>query len=260
MSHQNIKLEILKKLRDVETVYDVKIILAIEAGSRAYGLSSPDSDYDVRFIYAHRRDWYLSVALEEQRDVIELPLSGGLDINGWDLRKSLRLFWKSNPGFIEWIQSEHVYESFGSFRTQALNLLPIVYSAEGGIHHYRNMATRNQKNCTIENPNIKIYLQAMRALLSVLWLEKNQSPAPVDFTQLYSSLGLDPGLQADISALVTAKRSGTETADIRVYSRVHNFIQNQVTKKSPNPPRIKRMDVEPMLSDFFRSTLSEAWS
>ena len=98
---------ILEKLRQTEQRENVKILLAVESGSRAWGFASPDSDYDVRFIYARPVSDYLR--LEETRDVIELPIDDELDINGWDLRKTLRLIYKSNPTVFEWLNSPIVY-------------------------------------------------------------------------------------------------------------------------------------------------------
>lgn len=88
---------ILERLVAVEQTEAVRILYACESGSRARGFASPDSDYDVRFIYVRPRDWYLSIDLEHCRDVIERPIEDVLDINGWDLRKSLQLMRKSNP-------------------------------------------------------------------------------------------------------------------------------------------------------------------
>ena len=79
--------EILSRVRKAEREHDVIVLLAVESGSRAWGFESPNSDYDARFIYVHRPDWYLSVGLEEQRDVIEYPITDDIDLNGWDLRK-----------------------------------------------------------------------------------------------------------------------------------------------------------------------------
>lgn len=73
----------------------MRILYACESGSRAWGFPSKDSDYDVRFIYVRPVDWYLSIF--DKRDVIEYPISDMLDINGWDLKKALNLFRKSNP-------------------------------------------------------------------------------------------------------------------------------------------------------------------
>ena len=100
--------EILQRLSDIEAKYDVKILLAVESGSRAWGFESKDSDYDVRFIYVHRKDWYLS--LIEERDVIEeLDPDGVLDLAGWDLKKALLLMGKGNCAFAEWLNSPFAY-------------------------------------------------------------------------------------------------------------------------------------------------------
>src|SRR4030095_15216748 len=101
---------------------------------------SPNSDFDVRFIYARPADDYLSLDLEDRRDVIEYPIVDDIDLNGWDLRKALRLFRNSNPAFVEWIQSPIVYLERGSFANAARELLPEVYFCPSGIHHYRSMA------------------------------------------------------------------------------------------------------------------------
>jgi predicted nucleotidyltransferase len=95
---------ICQNLSQIEADYDVRILWAVESGSRSWGFESPDSDYDVRFLYVNRPNWYLSI--EEGRDVIELPINDDLDISGWDLRKTLRLFNKSNPVLLEWLQEK----------------------------------------------------------------------------------------------------------------------------------------------------------
>lgn len=98
---------ILYKLNELEKKENVRILLAVESGSRAWGFASPDSDYDVRFIYVRPKAEYLR--LEKTRDVIELPIEGALDINGWDLDKTLRLLHGSNPTLFEWFSSPIVY-------------------------------------------------------------------------------------------------------------------------------------------------------
>src|SRR5260221_12565463 len=101
--------KILDQLRLIETTHGVKIIHAVESGSRVWGFDSPNSDYDVRFIYTRPINWYLGVF--ERRDVIELPIDGLLDINGWDLKKALFLISKSNPVLHEWLNSPIVYHT-----------------------------------------------------------------------------------------------------------------------------------------------------
>lgn len=113
-----IKEQIIARLGEIEKENNVRILLAVESGSRAWGFASPDSDYDVRFIYVRPENDYLR--LEEMRDVIELPINDVLDINGWDLQKTLRLLYRSNPTLFEWFSSPIVYMETpfaGQFRT-----------------------------------------------------------------------------------------------------------------------------------------------
>ena len=107
--------EIIHRIRNAEHEHNVRVPLAVESGSRAWGFESPNSDYDARFIYAHSPDWYLAVNLEDKRDVIEYPIVDDIDLNGWDVRKALELFARSNPTFVEWIQSPIIYIDDGVF-------------------------------------------------------------------------------------------------------------------------------------------------
>lgn len=128
-------------LDDIETDEHVKIVYACESGSRAWGFPSADSDYDVRFVYVRPVEWYLS--LDQKRDVIERPISEGLDISGWDLRKDLQLFRKSNPPLLEWLGSPIVYRERYSVAAKMRALAEIHYSPSACQHHYLHMARGN---------------------------------------------------------------------------------------------------------------------
>ena len=103
------KTRILEKLQEIERENEVEILFAVESGSRAWGLESPDSDYDVRFVYKHKHEWYLNIW--ESKDTIEESTEEGLDIVGWDLKKSLQLLAKSNGSFLGWLFSPIVYRA-----------------------------------------------------------------------------------------------------------------------------------------------------
>ncbi len=108
--------KILAKLKGIEFEHGVRVLYAVESGSRAWGFASDDSDYDVRFIYARDRDWYLDICMENRRDVIETPLDADeIDCCGWDVRKALKLYGKFNPAFVEWLGSPIVYLDDGVF-------------------------------------------------------------------------------------------------------------------------------------------------
>jgi predicted nucleotidyltransferase len=203
--------EILRRMRSAEEEHGVRILLAVESGSRAWGFESPNSDYDARFIYANTPDWYLSVSLEEQRDVIEYPIVDDIDLNGWDVRKALRLFSKSNPAFVEWIQSPIVYAQRGEFTERARELLPTAYSCEHGIYHYRSMARTNYRGyLQAELVPLKKYFYVLRPLLSVLWLERYGVAAPIEFHKLLHLIESNRPLVADIEALLERKRAAPE--------------------------------------------------
>src|SRR4029079_5070785 len=82
---------LLDRIADEHKVF---LPLAIESGSRAWGFSSPDSDYDCRFVFVRRVADHITPW--SARDVIELPLEADLDANGWDLAKALRLLSNGN--------------------------------------------------------------------------------------------------------------------------------------------------------------------
>src|SRR5579872_572701 len=137
--------EVIQRVRDalaqVEAERNVRVLFACESGSRAWGFASRDSDFDVRFLYVHRRDWYLSV--EDRRDVIEQPIADDLDVSGWELRKALRLLRKSNPPLLEWLQSPLVYQRDAVFEAEFGALASRFYSPRRCFAHYLHMAWGN---------------------------------------------------------------------------------------------------------------------
>ena len=108
-----IRESILQKLTEIEQREAVTILHAVESGSRSWGFASPDSDYDVRFVYVRRESDYLR--LEKQRDVIEWELNDVYDLSGWDLTKTLRLLHSSNPTLHEWCNSPVIYRTTDFF-------------------------------------------------------------------------------------------------------------------------------------------------
>ena len=134
--------KIQEQLRRIEEAENIKILLAVESGSRAWGFASPDSDYDVRFVYIRRPEDYLR--LDAVRDVIELPIDDVLDINGWDLQKTLRLLHKSNPTLFEWFSSPIVYQ-ITEFADKFRELMMHYFSSKKTLYHYISMAEGNYR-------------------------------------------------------------------------------------------------------------------
>lgn len=252
--------EIMHRLARAEDEHGVRILLAIESGSRAWGFASPNSDYDVRFIYAHEARWYQSVDLEERRDVIEYPIVDDIDLNGWDLRKALRLFWKSNPAFVEWIQSPIRYLERGGFGAGARALLPQVYSVESGMYHYRSMAKTNYRGyLRAEQVPLKKYFYALRPLLSVLWLERYGTPAPIEFHALLHLIDDRPDLRRDIDALLERKRGAPEMGLDNPVPSINAFVEEQLARlETMQPEAARQPGVVPALNALFHQVLDES--
>src|ERR1700748_282618 len=139
--HNDVHQRVRDALAQVEAERHLRVLFACESGSRAWGFASQDSDYDVRFLYVHQRDWYLSV--EDRRDVVEQPLAGNLDVSGWELRKALRLLRKSNPPLLEWLKSPVVYRRDAQFTGEFEALMAQFYSPQRCFAHYLHMASGN---------------------------------------------------------------------------------------------------------------------
>lgn len=184
-----------------------------------------------------------------------------MDINGWDLRKALRLFWKSNPGFVEWVQSPIVYEKNGSFHRRALALLPTVYSVERGIYHYRSMAQTNFRgHLQSEQVPLKKYFYVLRPLLSVRWLERYQRPAPIEFHRLLEMADKTPGLVPAIQELLALKQASPELGLSPQVPTIQRFIEQELQRlEHIRPDPQPRAEVEPLLSELFRTVLKETW-
>lgn len=257
-----IRAEVHARLRQAERDHEVRVLLAVESGSRAWGFASANSDYDARFIYVHKPSWYMAVDYEDQRDVIEYPIVDDMDINGWDLRKALRLFWKSNPGFVEWIQSPIVYEHFGTFHVKTKELLPAVYSASSGIYHYRSSAKATYKtHLQAQHVSLKKYFYALRPILAANWIERFGTPAPIEFSKLLESYALRSELRAEIESLLEMKRAAPELGKSARIPVLDAFIEAELARLDALAPKnIKQPNAADVLSQLFHTTIADAWN
>lgn len=256
---EDVRAEILTRLKKAETEHGVRILFAIESGSRAWGFASPNSDYDVRFIYMREPGWYQAVDLEERRDVIEYPIVDDIDLNGWDVRKALRLFWKSNPAFVEWIQSPIIYTEVSAFRTQSLRALPQIYAPDKGVYHYRSMAKTNYRGY-LREPMVRLkkYFYVLRPLLAARWVESSGGAPPIEFDKLLTLLSdQEPVLNA-IHVLLAQKRSTPELGMAPAVPVLNEFIEAALSKEIREAPRKSRSPrVVDLLNDIFHRTLCE---
>ena len=221
------KERIQSELRRIEEQHDIRVLLAVESGSRAWGFASPDSDYDVRFIYANRRDWYLSVF--ERRDVIEEMLEGDLDISGWDLRKTLRLFSKCNLALNEWLGSPIVYSSVTEFHTQLAALMSAHFNPIAGLHHYRRTAERMlTDNIQEDRIPIKKLFYVLRPLLACRWISRAQSQPPTEFDRLVAQSWVTEPEREWIESLLARKAGAIEAEPVRLTADQLEALQSEI--------------------------------
>lgn len=256
---KDVQTEILRRIKAAEAERGVKVLYAIESGSRAWGFESPNSDYDVRFIYAHPKDWYLAVNLEDKRDVIEYPIVDEIDINGWDIRKALKLFWKSNPAFIEWLQSPIVYIDDGVFAEKARELMPLIVSSHKGIYHYQHMAKGNFREYLKKDVvPLKKYFYVLRPLLAIQWLEKYNQPAPIEFEVLRKLVAANKPLDEAITNLLERKRVSLEKEYAPAVPVINAFIEAELERLESYTPQAKTRDADfELLNQLFKQVLAD---
>lgn len=249
-------MEIRKALTDIEGEHDVTILYACESGSRAWGFASPDSDYDVRFIYLHRTSWYLTITPE--RDVIERPLSDQLDLSGWDLTKALELFRRSNPPLLEWIQSPIVYRSASGLIDELRLLLPHYYSPISCLHHYLHMAAGNMREYLKgEEVWTKKYFYVLRPVLACLWIEQGRGVVPTEFQKLVDATVTDPVLRREIDALLELKQQGAELRQGPRNDTISAFVEHQIARMNAAESATAETRDRKALNRLFLQTLLE---
>ena len=216
---------ILEKLHGVEADNNVRILFAVESGSRAWGFPSPDSDYDVRFVYAHQPDWYLSIT--PGRDVIELPIDEIYDINGWDIKKALGLLIKPNPVMLEWLSSPIRYMWGDKVCDKLREFSNSIAHGPACLHHYLNLGGR-QFDSYIESKeevNLKKYFYIVRPAMAIRWIRHNPDKIPpMNFFELRDGIDLNDDLALALDALLLAKSCSKEIGLAPRVAIIDNFI------------------------------------
>lgn len=161
---RDIRKEIDDKLNKIEEKEGVRVLHAIESGSRAWGFASPDSDYDVRFVYVRKKEDYLRI--DEFKETIDWQLDEVLDINGWDLKKALKQFAKGNATLFEWSGSPIVYRTTDEW-AKICEVSEQFFSEKAAIYHYYGTANNTyHEYLQGEMVRYKKYFYALRPLLA----------------------------------------------------------------------------------------------
>ena len=250
--------EVGRRLEAVERDHDVRVVLAVESGSRAWGFASTDSDFDVRFVYVHRPAWYL--AIDRRRDVIERPIVDEIDLSGWDLRKALGLFLKSNPALFEWLRSPLVYRDSAvadSFRA----LAPSFYDPRAGFHHYLHMAEGNHRAELLKDRiRHKKYLYVLRPILACRWIDADATDPPMAFERLVERFLPSGPVRDELDELLRLKRAGTEADAGPPLPQIQAYVEAglaELADRAGAQPKPRR-SAEP-LNAFLVRSLRRVW-
>jgi predicted nucleotidyltransferase len=217
--------KIKAKIAEIEQQEHVRVLHAVESGSRAWGFASPDSDYDVRFIYVREPEFYLK--LEKTRDVLEWQLDDVFDINGWDLQKALRLLHSSNPTLFEWSGSPVIYKTTDAWADIQLEINDY-FLAKSGLYHYLSTATGNYREYLKgETVKLKKYFYVVRPILACKWILNKNCPPPMLFSEL-AEAELEPEMRPIIDHLLKLKAAAPEVGTGQRIDKLNEYIDSSL--------------------------------
>jgi uncharacterized protein len=247
--------EIIKKLRHYEKKYHITILYACESGSRAWGFESPDSDYDIRFVFARDIKEYLS--LIKIKETLDFAIENDLDFNGWDLKKFLFYIYKSNSILFEWLQSPVVYHDRDNFKKNMTRLMAHYFRPRPCLHHYLGLTKQTFLHFgDAKEVKLKKYFYVLRPLLAARYIFNNRAIPPMEFHTLIEKVKEIEPLIPWIHRLVEQKKISGETAMIQRNGNIDTYVREELATLQSGTSEIRdeKRDLS-QLHDFFISTL-----
>jgi predicted nucleotidyltransferase len=248
---ENEKNIIINELEALEKKENIKILFAVESGSRAWGFESKDSDYDVRFVYVRPLDWYMSIS--EKKDTLEVMINKDLDFAGWDLNKALVLLSKSNPPLGEWLNSGIVYKERDNIISEFNRLFGDYLRENALVYHYLSMASKDMETLK-EKREIKLkkYFYILRSLLASKWVMLYHEKPPILLSELLNIVE-DNRILEETDKLLKMKKAGDESTKIIGNEFINEFIfstKKEVEEMVKNISSSKNNDLD-FLDKFF---------
>jgi len=252
--------QIKQELARLELQHDIKILYAVESGSRAWGFASTDRDWDVRFLSILRLEWYLQI--DERKDSLEVMLPNDLDLAGWELQKVLRLYRKSNPPLLEWLNSPVIYAEPFSTAAKLRELTKEYFNPRSCIYHYLHMAERNfGEYLQKEFVRVKKYFYVLRPILACDWILQTKTMAPVEFRNLLDTQVADSEVKNEIENLLARKMAGGEMGQEPKIQVLNDFLEQKITfyrQEVKSAETLLQPDTG-RLNELFLLTLKEVW-
>lgn len=241
-----------KKLQQIEKAYGIKILYSCESGSRAWGFPSPDSDYDVRFIYSRPIEKYLTI--KPKKGHLSFPINDELDIYGWDISKVLQLITKSNTTPFEWLQSPVIYKEDTIFKDDLWMLCQNYFCPRSNIHHYLGIARGAMETTDGKDIKIKKLFYVLRPILAALWCVEKNTIAPMSIFPLMDLLTDD--LRKKVLSLIELKSTANESYLIEIDQYIKTWIDRTFDYCMEASLQLTKKDFDPKIADeFFRKTI-----
>jgi uncharacterized protein len=266
MISSTIRKQILERLSAAEADHAIQVLYACESGSRAWGFASPDSDYDVRFIYVHDAEWYLSFDVEHRRDVVEYPIVDDIDCCGWDFRKALYLFTRSNGALLEWLHSPIIYIERGTAAKSLRDLAPRSMNSVALCYHYSHMARGNAREYLFNDKvRLKKYLYVLRPLLAIRYIEQGGGIPPVQFERLVEA-SAPSSIRDRIATLLRLKRDTSELGIGDPIPEISEFIESELERHGTlfsgqgRPEVLEGEEIRSALNVIFRKAVGDGIS
>ena len=248
------KATIQQKLTEIEKTHEIKILYSCESGSRAWGFPSPDSDYDVRFIYSKGLEDYLTI--KPKKDHLSFPINDELDIYGWDISKVLQLITKSNTTPFEWLQSPVIYRKEKAFKEELWQLCQSYFCPRSNIHHYLGIAKGAMETMRGEEIKIKKLFYVFRPLLAALWCAERDMIAPMSIFPLMDLLSED--LRKKVLFLIDLKFTASEGHMIKMDPDIRQWIEMTHDYCMEASQRMERKSFDIEAADvFFRKIIQK---
>ncbi len=255
---ETVRQRILAELDRIEREEDVRILFAVESGSRAWRFPSRDSDYDVRFVYLRPVEQYLAV--RPKRDVIERPIDGVLDVSGWDLRKAFGLAVSSNAPLLEWLNSPVRYRN-SSDRGKLEEFARSTADLSELSAHYYHLASRTFADISVSGDAVKLkkYCYATRTVLAYLWLHWKEEAPPMDLPSLLAGPTLSAAVRNTISELLAKKANAIESDAIPRNAMLDGLLAKVLGKSRHRFAAPDRVDVQARADALFASIVLDAF-
>ncbi|GHU76493.1 hypothetical protein FACS1894188_09100 [Clostridia bacterium] len=256
----NIRGAIIQKLLETETSRNVKIPLAIESGSRSWGFASPDSDYDCRFIYVHKKDWYLTVF--NKSDIIEYAADKVFDVNGWDIQKVIAHIVKSNAVMFEWISSNEAYIRDEKITRILRELTEAFFNPISVSYHYLSLAAKKYKEITAaDSAKLKKYFYVLRPLDNLKYIEEYSKMPHMEYFRTLGEIEIDQTIDTEINLLSELKKTVDESYIVPTNTILADYFAAEIARQEERLKTLsfsKNRDYE-QADAAFRKIIEMAW-